>query len=330
MSKRVFLRNILQKAGAVELRWRTLGRHLYCFNYHRIGEPALSAFDRGVFSCSAERFREHISLLQERFDIIDLPRLSYALKSAQPRRPIALITFDDGYIDNYELAFPILKEFGVTAAFFIPTGFIGGSKLPWWDEIAWSLRHASTPWIRLAGCNDELGLEPTVIDRTIASVLELVKVRCEIPMDDQVAEVREACKPSGSISKAGAGLFVNDGQMREMRRAGMDIGSHTHTHRILSHLDAKGQRNELRTSKEILEGTLGEAVKAVAYPVGKRSAYGPQTCRIAESVGYSMGFNFMPGRNRLPTKRPMDLNRLAVDDNAEFTQLKASASFPWL
>lgn len=330
MSKRAFFGHILRKTGALELRWWTLGPHLYCFNYHRIGDSTLCAFDRGVFSCSAERFREHIRLLQKRFEILDIARLSYALKRATPRRPMALITFDDGYIDNYELALPILKETGVSAVFFIPTGFIGGSQIPWWDEIAWSLRNASTDRISLAGCKDEFDLEPTFMEQTIAAVLELVKVRRDIPMDEQVAEVREACKPRGSVAAAGASLFVNALQISEMRQAGMDIGSHTHTHRVLSHLDADAQEEELGTSKEILERLLGEAVDAVAYPVGVRGSYGPETCRIAESLGYRVGFNFIPGVNPLPTMRPLDLNRLGVETNAAPAQLKASAAFPWL
>jgi|tagenome__1003787_1003787.scaffolds.fasta_scaffold20913158_2 peptidoglycan/xylan/chitin deacetylase (PgdA/CDA1 family) len=330
MSKRAFVRNVLRKTGILELCWRRLGPHLYCFNYHRIGDPNQCAFDRGVFSCSAERFREHIRLLRERFEIVDIARLSFALQRARPRQPMALITFDDGYIDNYELAFPILKEFGVTAAFFIPTGFIGGSQLPWWDEIAWSLRNASTGRISLGGHKEEFDLAPGVIDQTIAAVLELVKRRRDIPMHEQVAEVSEACRPRGSVAAAGAGLFVHDVQIGEMRQAGMDIGSHTHTHRILSHLDPDEQEDELGTSKEILEGLLGEPVNAVAYPVGAPGSYGPETCRIAESLGYDVGFNFIPGVNHLPTERPLDLNRLAVEDNAAPMQLKLSAAFPWL
>jgi peptidoglycan/xylan/chitin deacetylase (PgdA/CDA1 family) len=330
MSKRAFIREVLRKTGTLELRWRTLGPHLYCFNYHRIGDPTLSAFDRGVFSCSAERFREHIRLLRERFDIIDLARLSHALQRARPRRPLALITFDDGYIDNYLLALPILKELGATAAFFIPTKFIGGSQLPWWDEIAWSLRNASAGRISLAGRKEEFDLAPGVIDRTIMTLLEFVKLRRHMPMDEQVAEVSEACKPKGSVASAGAGLFVNEAQIGDMRRAGMDIGSHTHTHRILSHLDPKAQKDELATSKEILESLLAEPVYTVAYPVGAPGSYGPETCRIAASLGYNLGFNFIAGANRLPNKRPLDLNRFAVEEDAGPARLKATVAFPWL
>ena len=115
-----------------------------------------------------------------------------------------------------------------------------------------------------------------------------------------------------------------------MRGAGMDIGSHTHTHRILSHLDADSQRDELGQSREILEGMLGEPVTSVAYPVGSPESYGPETCQIAESLGYRVGFNFIAGVNRLPLERPFEVNRFPVFDDPSGSDLKASVAFPRL
>jgi peptidoglycan/xylan/chitin deacetylase (PgdA/CDA1 family) len=330
MSKREAVRRVLSRTGLTELRWRTLGRGLYCFNYHRIGDAAACEFDRGVFSCSADRFGDHVALLKKRFRVIDIAELIEVQNRRLPRKPLALITFDDGYIDNYTLAFPVLKEFGVTAVFFIPTAFIGGSSLPWWDEIAWSLRNATVERFRLKGGDDEFDLRVGGVEPTISAVLRLVKTRRQIPMEEQVAEVREASRPAGSIEDAGAGLFVNGDQIREMRRAGMDIGSHTHSHRILSHLDDGSQRDELKQSKAILEGLLGEPVTSVAYPVGSLSAYGPETCRIAESLGYRVGFNFVGKVNRLPIARPFEVNRFAVDGDPGPRGLKSLTCFPGL
>jgi len=327
MSKREAVRGLLWRTGLTELRWRTLGRGLYCFNYHRIGDPTACGFDRGVFSCSVDRFREHVGLLKQRFQIIDIAELLEVPNRGLPRKPLALITFDDGYIDNYAFAFPVLKEFGVTAAFFIPTAFVGGSSLPWWDEIAWSIRNATVERFRLNGGKEEFDLKANEVEPTISAVLRLVKTRRQMPMEEQVAEVRDATRPAGSIEDAGAGLFVNADQIREMRRAGMDIGSHTHTHRILSHLDETSQHAELEQSKAILERLLGEPVTSVAYPVGSLSAYGPETCRIAESLGYRVGFNFVGKVNRLPIDKPFEVNRLAVDGDPGSRALKSLTCF---
>jgi peptidoglycan/xylan/chitin deacetylase (PgdA/CDA1 family) len=330
MSKRQKVGSLLSRTGLTGLRWHTLGRGLYCFNYHRIGDPEVCEFDRGVYSCSAARFREHLVLLTERFEFVDITRLLRLRNSRPPRKPLALITFDDGYEDNYELAFPILKEFGLTAAFFIPTAFIGGSRLPWWDEVAWSLRNATAERIRLEGARDDFELGPERLEHSIFAILELVKVRARIPMDEQVMEIREVSRPAGSMQAAGARLFLNREQLREMRRAGMDIGSHTHSHRILSHLDGDSQREELEESKAILEELLDEPVPAVAYPVGTSSAYSPETCRIAESLGYRIGFNFIGKSNRLPMTRPFDVHRFSADGHLEVDELRIKTCFQWL
>jgi len=329
-SKRSVVGDLLARVGLTELYWRMLTRGLYCFNYHRIGNRFDCQFDRGVYSCSEDHFREHVALLKERFEIVGLARLLEISGSLPSRKPLALITFDDGYADNFELAFPILKEFGVTAAFFIPTAFIGGSRLPWWDEIAWSLRNATARRIRLSGSDLEFDLNSESIERSIRAVLKLVKRRELIPMDEQVSEIYEVCRPNGAAIDAGHKLFIGRDQLREMRRAGMDIGSHTHTHRILSHLDSDLQSSELAQSKAIIEEIIEEPVLAVAYPVGSPTAYSSQTCDIAKSLGYRIGFSYRDCPNRLPIANIFEVHRLSVSGDPGGRELKSQICFPWL
>ncbi|SIO66896.1 Polysaccharide deacetylase [Singulisphaera sp. GP187] len=329
LSKRAKVRALLARTGLTAVRWHTLGRGLYCFNYHRIGDPEACAFDRGVYSCSTAHFREHVAMLKERFEVVNLARLLEE-GGRPPRKPLALITFDDGYADNYEVAFPTLRELGVTAAFFIPTAFIGGSQLPWWDEIAWSLRNATIERIRLEDAEGDFDLGAEGIERSIEAVLERVKLRTRIPMDEQVREIRARCRPAGSMRDAGARLFMDREQLREMRRAGMDIGSHTHSHRILSHLNGDTQREELEQSKTILEGLLDEPITSVAYPVGRSSSYTPETCQIAESLGYRVGFNFICQSNRLPLSKPFDIFRFGIHRDIDSHELKSHTCFQWI
>ena len=107
-------------------------------NYHRIGSGDESPFDRGLWSADAEEFSDQIRFCKSQLEVItpdDIPRVV-----ANGSGRYALITFDDGYRDNYEIAFPILKAEGVPATFFIATGFVDTPRLPWWDEIAWMVR----------------------------------------------------------------------------------------------------------------------------------------------------------------------------------------------
>ncbi len=134
-------------AGAV-IRWRgILG-----LNYHRIGDGRRTIFDRGLFSATAEDFDAHVRWLKSNFDIIAPRDVDTALRDERGRHVI--VTFDDGYADNHEHAFPILKSHGVSATFFIATGYIDEPRLAWWDEIAWMVRTSTQSSMEMPGFLD--------------------------------------------------------------------------------------------------------------------------------------------------------------------------------
>ncbi len=329
MRKKALLRAALRLAGVIPVRWRLLPRRLYCFTFHRVGEAASTDYSRNIFSCTAGRFEEHVAFLKQRFELLDLPRLEHLARGGHAaRRPLGLITFDDGYVDNYRIAFPMLRRQGAPAVFFLPTAFIGSCGLPWWEEIPWMLRRSTGKQIRLIGADEPFLLRGDDGERSIRGVMTFVKSR-RMPLEEQVAEVREACGGIRAPAPEGR-LFMNWDEAREMHAAGMGIGAHTHTHRILAALAPAGQREELATSKEVLEGQLGAPVTSVAYPVGSRAAYTPQTCEIAASLGYRLGFNFLRRDNPLPVSCPLDIGRLAVSDNIDRATLQSAVCFPRL
>src|ERR1700722_2599054 len=114
---------------------------LVVLNYHRIGDPQTTQWDSGVFSTDEDQFRHQISYLKSKYPIVDLEQaLAFVEGRVKLTRTSVLITFDDGYLDNYQIAFPILREFQVPATFFLPTSFIGTNRIPWWDTIAYLLK----------------------------------------------------------------------------------------------------------------------------------------------------------------------------------------------
>ena len=317
----------MRLTGLTGLRWRRLAPALYCFNYHRIGQSQLCAYDRNVFSCTVERFEEHVKLLAERFEIATLARIE-SLGDHAPDRPLALITFDDGYIDNFELAVPVLLKHRATAVFFLPTGYVGTAHVPWWDQIAYIIRQSTATRIELEGLAEPIRLTEAGREEGIRRVLALVKQR-SVAMEEQVEEIRAACGGL-RLPEDAQPLFMNWDQAGEMADAGMDIGSHTHSHEILSHLSEVEQLKELRQSKQQLEQHLGRRICAIAYPVGDRSAYTATTCRLAREAGYTLGFNFARHINPLPLTDPMDIGRLAVGGNPARRQMQEMACYPAL
>jgi peptidoglycan/xylan/chitin deacetylase (PgdA/CDA1 family) len=312
----------------MKLRWHLLPPALYVFNYHRIGNRDECGYNRNLVSCTAQQLREHLAVLKDRFDVLTVDRLaSFARHGYAGRRPLALVTFDDGYADNYSLAFPILRQMELPAVFFLPTAYVGTRRLLWSDEIAWMLRNSRHATITLPYSARPYSLSKDGLDSTIRGILRQVR-QSRIPTDEQLDAIRQAC---GGVTPAADGerpQFMSWEQVRDMAAAGMDFGSHTHSHTPLARLDGRRQRAELADSRDVLEGELGTPVRSVAYPVGDATAYTAETCRAAREVGYELGFNFLRLPNRFPLGDALDLGRLGVDSDISAFGVKSRACFP--
>jgi hypothetical protein len=104
-------------------------RVLLIINYHRIGNAEETPYDSGVFSCTGHQLGSQLAYLTRRYKIATLEEaLDIVSGRAVLSAPTVLITFDDGYIDNYQIAFPILRRYGVQGVFFLPTAFVGTGR----------------------------------------------------------------------------------------------------------------------------------------------------------------------------------------------------------
>jgi peptidoglycan/xylan/chitin deacetylase (PgdA/CDA1 family) len=108
-------------------------------------------------------------------------------------------------------------------------------------------------------------------------------------------------------------------QILESARQGVTIGSHTHTHRVLSTLSLSEQFEEFRLSKEILERKLGRPIRSIAYPVGGETDCHRETAGLAEKCGYELGFSFQTGANRLERLNPFRIGRIAPESSIPLT-----------
>src|SRR5208283_747192 len=104
--------------------------------YHRIAvpnDPRRPYYDP-IISATPESFGKQIELLAQRFQVLTLEELLYAHADSQVhkylKKPGVVVTFDDGYRDNFEIALPLLQSYGVPATFFLPTRFLEDPDLP--------------------------------------------------------------------------------------------------------------------------------------------------------------------------------------------------------
>ena len=312
MSKRSLASNVLEKLGVLRaLEFFRSKPGILVVTHHRVGNADASRFDRAVFSASPDSFNEQIRYFKRYLNVVGGEELAALVSGRQKlTRMHVAITFDDGYIEDYRNSFDILKSNGCSGSFFLVPEYVGTAMVPWWDEIAYLIRNTKKPRI-LFEYPVPLTVEITD-DResAIRAVLRHYKRNDNHNGELLLRELREQAECElPPIERR----FVNWDEAREMKAAGMTIGSHTLTHRILGQLTAEEQRWEMQQSKRIIEENIGSSVDSIAYPVGIRGAFDDVTERIAAELGYSTGFSFYGGVNTLERLRPTNLLRVATN-----------------
>lgn len=231
----------------------------------------------------ARRFDEVCGWLKSWFNILPLDAAVVALKAGALPARAACISFDDGYADNCQVALPILQRHGLTATFFIATGFLDGRRM-WNDTVIESVRSSELPNLDLSmlglGCH-RLG---SIDDRraAISSLIGQIKylpVNERINVTQQVARLARARLPNN--------LMMTSQEVKSMRNAGMQIGAHTVSHPILARLSRDEAHQEIQASKLFLEQLLGEPIGLFAYPNGKPGEdYLPDSVDVVRELGF--------------------------------------------
>jgi peptidoglycan/xylan/chitin deacetylase (PgdA/CDA1 family) len=316
--------------------WR--GGELMVVLYHRVVDPRdVGDLDPDLIDATPADFDAQMGALAQRFRPVSIDEVLAAHRAGRPvPAGSVLVTFDDGYRDNFEHAFPILKRHGIPGLFFISTGHVDGRRLFWWEQLSLFVRRSPLERAVLEyPRRRELNLSsPASRAAVIRGLNRTVKDIYGLDVDRFVREVAQACQVPWTQADAAAladPLLMTWDQVREMRRAGMGIGSHTHTHRVLNTLAASDLDQELRGSRAILEERLGEPVTTIAYPVGKSIAGLPWVKQALAGAGYELGFTTTPGTNRIGQgDDPYDLRRLPIDRGLPAPVAQMYLSFPAL
>jgi len=261
-----------------------LGQLHLILNFHRIRQENEEMSDAGFDTCPSipdDKFRQVLFSLRKHYQIVPLKTLVENLSS---REPLAAITFDDGWRDNYELGFPILQELDVPATIFITTNKLGATE-PFWqqklgaafktviDRIDTPLESALRNLIHLdqkSPLNKGLYIQ-TVKKWKLLRIEDIHNRLSTLPLKFRGQEIR---------------LFLNQQEILEMSQKGIEFGTHTVDHVILTNESEKKIIFQLAESKKHLENLLQKPVYALAYPNGN---FSPNIVRITKELGYTLG-----------------------------------------
>jgi peptidoglycan/xylan/chitin deacetylase (PgdA/CDA1 family) len=276
--------------------FRARGR-LTVIMYHsisRLRRPGYP-FDDQLVSATPEAFLRQLRFLRSHLDILSVGELLACLRQPQslPQRP-ALITFDDGHADNYEVAFPLLRQERLHACFFLATGFIGTSSLPWWDQIFCCFRYT-----RLAQLRSPFGKEDPPFDLAPAkrefAIARFIRQLRDLPTWGQaVGIVRDLPAATGVTPETllERPLFMSWKQVRQLAAAGMELGGHTRTHPILSRIaDRRVLRDEIAGCADDIQKAVGHVPLAFAYPTGGKEAMSAEADAEIRDSGFRICFS---------------------------------------
>ena len=325
IGKRDLLANVLHGSGANSVLARApLWNGLTVVNYHRIGEPGNTWFDPGLYSATPEQFAAQVRFLTQNFDVIGVNELA---NWEQRRGRFVMITFDDGYLDNYEAAYPILRAFGATGVFFLTSGFLDDRRLAWWDEISWMVqtsrlkRLAANPWT-ISELNLPDGNRQSVLDR-------LLRIYKSLPGRRTAEFLSFLADALGTGRHPGdSAVWMDWAHVREMHAHGMQFGGHTVAHPVLANLPRAEQEQEVRECRSRIEAELGRPIRAFSYPVGQRDSFNATTQSCLREAGYEWSFSYYGGFNRPGQVNRFDLRRVAIESHTSWAMFRSVACLP--
>jgi peptidoglycan/xylan/chitin deacetylase (PgdA/CDA1 family) len=316
--------SLLRNTGilrALELLRRAPG--LLVLNYHRVGDLAGNHFDDATFSATAEAFRAQVAYMKRWFLMPPPDEILESLSHGSFKDPTVLVTFDDGYRDNHEIAFPVLRDLGVPACFFMVTGLLDAPRLPWWDRVAYSVKRTNAEVFGLEYPERlQFDLRTTARAHVTWRILRACKDARPFNESRFFDELAARTGVGIEAERLGRTLFMSWDAVREMAQAGMTIGSHTTRHAVLASLSEAAQRRELGGSRDRLGEALGSYPDMVAYPVGGTDAFTAVTKRLAREVGYRAAFSYGGGLNRPSRIDRFAIGRVPVDHAETWAQFR--------
>jgi peptidoglycan/xylan/chitin deacetylase (PgdA/CDA1 family) len=249
-------------------------------------------------------FTRHMELVARKFHPVNLEDILLFVKGEKvlPPRAVA-VTFDDGYLDNLEVAAPVLSRFGLSAAFYLTVGMIGQLDTPWFCRVRHAFMTTScTRWDssshngsahKSSSHNGSLQnriwdlSSPAARDAALLAAYDICAPFVSQTQDEAVRTIENELQVQRTIPEHR--LMMNWDETKALRKAGHVVGSHTLTHPNVAHVaDSEAQHAELVESKSRMEKNLGEPVVHFSYPhPALNPQWNEQTLKITREAGYS-------------------------------------------
>jgi len=272
---------------------KRVNNNFQILTYHRVNDEEdlfFGGMPINIFSLQMEYASTHYHVLSlveavERMERRDLPENAL------------VVTFDDGYKDNYQHAFPVMRKFSIPATIFLVTQPIEDSKMLWHDRVFSAFRQTSNTALSSYGKDAQTFSLHTIREKKLAQNHVLNFLRS---LDDEERSLwveRLIEKLGVEITEDVQSLMLNWVEVREMNREGISFGAHTLSHPILSKLSLERAKQEICESKSLIEKKIQTPVHTFAYPNGRNEDFNESTKQILKDCGIMCAVTTVFGSN---------------------------------
>ncbi|MBA3269741.1 MAG: polysaccharide deacetylase family protein [Acidobacteria bacterium] len=292
--------------------------------YHYL-RPSASTSGRGIRALSPQDFAQQLDWLAQHADIVDYNAFASAFARRRGfARPAVLLTFDDGVLDHFEVAYVELKRRGLSGVF-----FLNGDPL---EEPPRLLNvHRTHLLLDELGAASLLGEVRRVLSTTAmpdrsespqvyrydGEPEQVVKrlLNYELPYDHLDRVLTElVAKHLGEEAAIARRFYLSAPDVRGMALGGMTFGYHTRRHRVLSRLDEAGQIEELAGGVARVRELTGQQTVPFCYPYGHSQTFDATTIRLLPELGYEMAFTTGRRPARPDADAPFEIPRFDTVD----------------
>ncbi|MGA2266985.1 MAG: polysaccharide deacetylase family protein [Bryobacteraceae bacterium] len=300
-----------RRLGANRAARHRMRRQLLVLTYHGVVARRHTDRLRYANTVSVAEFEQHLRVLRRHFTPIGQADLLawYEGRQSLPDNAV-LVTFDDGYRNNLTLAVPVLKSHDIPCIFHVATGYIGTPRMLWTVEVVSRLLRWPDAFVPTPDGADAPVPGGDLERRQLASRL---KEQCKRISWDVLQGYLQRLREPGIELEENEELyrFMTWDEVRELRRQGFEIGSHTVEHPILSQVSPAQLQFELMESKRRIEQETGEPCVAIAYPNGDPGSISNMVVKEARDASYRLGFTVIEQFTAKPVNA-LAVNRLCI------------------
>ncbi len=260
--------------------------------YHRIcSKKDIWSID----TLDTNELEKQIKYLKKYYEILSLEKLHelLSLNKKLPKKGV-VITFDDGYKDNFTNAYPILKKYNIPATIFLTTGYIGKDELFWWDKVGYILCNTKLKNINL----EDYGNISSPPKENITSYLDSVIENLKYMKEEKREEIIQLLLKNSGVEipkEISIDITASWNDIKEMHENNISFGAHTVNHKVLSKIPINEAKFEILQSKNDIEKNLKTSIKTFSYPYGQVNDFNDEIINILKESGFDCAVTGIPG-----------------------------------